>query len=155
MRHVYLAASKSKDPRTKIGATLVRDNNIISTGFNGFPRYVSDTAERYNDRALKHEYVVHAEHNAVLQCAYHGTSAKGTTLYTQGIPCSGCTRAVIQAGVCRIVVHKQWPNLIHSEQWVKSISSSNVMLTEANVEIVWFDMSLGIKGFLDGKEIQV
>lgn len=155
MRHVYLAASKSKDPRTKIGAILVRDNNIISTGYNGFPRKVFDSDVRYVDRQLKHGLICHAEFNSVVTSARLGISTDKATLYSQGIPCCNCAKAVIQGGISKIVIHKQWPNLIHDKKWVDSIELSNTMFKEAGVVIETFDKVLGIVGFLDGKEINV
>jgi dCMP deaminase len=155
MRHVYLAASKSKDPKTKIGAVLIKNNRIIANGFNGFPCGVKDTEERYNNRDLKHKLVVHAEANAVLQCAQQGVSSMTSVLYTQGIPCSECTKSIIQAGVYKIIVHKQWPNLVHDEKWVSSFNTARMMLEEASVVVDWFDGVLGLVGFLDGKEINI
>jgi len=155
MRHVYLAASKSKDPRTKIGAVLVRDNRLISSGFNGFPYKVNDSIDRYNDRELKYAVVVHAEANAVLQCALLGQSSKDSILYTQGVPCSECCKSIIQGGVKKIVVHQQWPNQCHVEKWIKSFKISEMMLKEAEVVIEIFDGKLGLTGQLDGQTIEV
>ena len=56
----------SKDPSTKVGAVLVRDNRIVSVGYNGFPEGVDDSEERYNNRELKYDLVVHAEVNAII-----------------------------------------------------------------------------------------
>lgn len=155
MAHVYLAASKSKDIRTKIGAVLVKDKRIISNGYNGFACGVADSKERYENKELKYQFIVHAEHNSILQCARFGTSSNGSTLYTQGIACAECCKALIQGGVAEIVCHKQWPNLTHSQKWVDSIAISNIMLEEAGIKIRWLDKILGLKGFLDGKEIDV
>ena len=155
MRHVYLAASKSKDPKTKIGAVLVRENNIIATGYNGFPIGVKDLPERYNERELKYKFVCHAEANSVLASARFGISTKGASLYSQGLPCSECAKTLIQAGISAIYIHKQWPNLIHSDAWVKSIEISNIMFCEADIPIVVIDKELGITGFLDGKIVNV
>ncbi len=155
MRHVYLAASKSKDPRTKIGAVLVKDKRIISNGYNGFPSKVVDSEERYNNKELKYQFICHGESNAVLKCARFGISSLGSTIYTQGIPCDSCCKAIIQGGVSEIVFHKQWPNLIHSKKWVDSIAISKIMIVEAGVILRQVDEILGLKGFLDGKEIDV
>ncbi len=155
LRHVYLAAQKSKDPKTKIGAVLVRDKNIISTGFNGFPHRVRDLPERYNDRTLKRRMVCHAEANSVLSAARLGISTLNSVLYSQGIPCSECSKVLIQGGISEIFIHSQWPNLVHSPEWVESIELSKLMLTEAEISIRVFDKVLGLKGFLDGKEIDV
>src|SRR4051812_7310796 len=88
MRHAYLAATKSKDPRTKIGAVLVKDREIISQGFNGFPRKVNDLDAARWERPRKYDYVAHAEHNSVLNCARKGISSLGATCYTNGLPCN-------------------------------------------------------------------
>lgn len=155
MRHVYLAASKSKDPKTKIGAVIVKDDVMVSEGYNGFPRKVLDSPNRYQKRDFKYQLVVHGEHNAILNCARHGISTLGSTLYTQGLPCNECAKAIIQAGVSTIVVHLQWPNLTHSTQWVESINVAKLMLSEANISCQWFDQTLGLQGLLDGKIVYV
>lgn len=155
LRHVYLAATKSKDKRTKIGAVLVRDKNIIATGYNGFARGVLDSDERYDNRELKHDFICHAEFNSIVTAARLGVCTDKSTLYSQGIPCAACAKAIIQGGVTKIVIHKQWPNLIHDKKWIDSIELSNTMFEEANIIIENFDKVLGVVGFLDGKEINV
>ena len=155
MRKVYEIASKSKDPRTKIGAVLVRDNHAFLEGYNGFAKGVKDLSERYQDKETKYKYVVHAEHNAILIAARFGISTMNSTLYTQGIPCNECTKAVIQAGIKEIVVHAQWPNLFTSPKWTDSIGISNIMLEESGITVRWLDSVLGVNGYLDGKIMKV
>ena len=155
MKQVYLHADDSKDPRTKIGAVLAIGNRVISTGFNGFPSKVIDYADRYNHRHTKYKYVCHAEANAVFIAAKLGRSTLSSTLYTQGIPCCECAKAIIQSGVQKVVIHKQWPNLVHSNDWVESIRVSKTMFDEAGIEIEEFDKLLEVEGFLDGKKINV
>lgn len=154
MRQVYLVASKSRDPSTKIGAILVRDNHVISSGFNGFPIGVKDSSERYDDRSVKYNFVVHAEDNAVLTAARFGISVKDTTLYTNGIPCCECSKSIIQGGVKEIVIHKQWPDMTHSN-WVESIKVSKIMFGEANINLRVFNKPLNISAFFDGNIISV
>lgn len=155
MRLVYLTASRSKDSRTKIGAVLVKGGEVCSSGFNGFPRKVKDLEERYNNRDLKLRMVAHAEFNCLINAARLGISTLNTILYTNGIVCSECCKAVIQSGVKEIVVHSSWPNLTHSPQWVFSIELSKMMLEEVNIPIRVFDKILNMQGFLDGKIINV
>jgi dCMP deaminase len=155
MRQVYLVAAKSKDPRTKIGAILVKDGDIISVGFNGFPRGVLDLKTRYEDRETKYSFVKHAESNSCLNAARKGISTSGGILYTQGVPCRECAKDIIQCEISEVVCHKQWPNLTHSEAWVKSIDLTKTLFSETGIPVRWFDKTLGIKGFLDGKEIEV
>jgi len=156
MRRAYLAAEMSKDPRTKIGAVLVRDGKWdISSGFNGFPAKVQDSPERYSDRNTKLKMIVHAEANSVLQCAKLGYSSLGTTLYTLGMPCNECMKTIIQGGITRIVLHKQWPEMTYSGDWVEAFRISTIMAREAEINISYLDKVLGIKGFCDGKEMNV
>jgi len=157
MRHVYLVASKSKDPSTKIGAVIVKDNNIISSGYNGFARGVSDDPIRYNDREMKYLLVCHGEFNAVVSAARHGISTLGSTIYTQGIPCNECAKSVIQSGIKTVIVHQQWREYSKTSptKWTKLAELSSMMFYEAGLEIRHYDKMLNIQGYRDGKVIKV
>lgn len=102
LRIADVAASKSKDPSTKVGAVIVRpDRTIVSVGYNGFPRGVADTPERLNDRPTKYSLIVHGEMNAILSAR---ESLEGCTLYTVPfMPCDRCFVHVIQTGIKRVV----------------------------------------------------
>jgi len=154
MKQVYLAAERSKDPRTKIGAVLVKDKNVIGTGYNGFARKVLDLPDRYTDRELKYKFVVHAEANSVLTCARLGISTMNSVLYTNGIPCNECMKSIIQGGIIEIIIHKQWPEM-SSEKWIEAVKISKIMLEETGVKIRELDSILGMIGYLDGKIINV
>ena len=95
-----LAARRSKDPNTKVGACIVSpDNIIISTGYNGLPNGCSDDEypwEREGEET-KYPYVVHAELNAILNA--NGRDLRGSRLYVALFPCNECAKAIIQAGV--------------------------------------------------------
>lgn len=111
------AATKSKDPSTKVGCVLVGpDNEPLSTGFNGFARGIRETDPHHRDdrtkldedrwaRPEKYRYVVHAERNAIYNAARHGASLKGATAYLNYKPCccDGCANALIQVGVVAVV----------------------------------------------------
>lgn len=155
MKQVYLVAERSKDVKTKIGAVLVKEGNIVSTGYNGFPRKVLDLSERYNNRETKYDFIVHAEDNCILNCARSGISTFGCILMTNGIPCKECMKSIIQGGIKEIIVHKQWPNMTHSEQWIHSTKISNIMLEETGIKLTWLDKELGMNGYLDGKIFKV
>ena len=155
MKMVYLVAEKSRDPKTKIGAVLVKDKHIISTGYNGFPIGVKDLPERYNNRETKLKYVSHAESNAILSCARFGISSMGSILFTNGTPCQECCKDVIQGGIKEIVIHGQWPEMTHSNLWVESVKISKTMLEECNINVRIFDKFLDVNGYLDGKVIRV
>ena len=99
-----LAAKRSKDPNTQVGACIVsQDNIIISTGYNGMPKGCSDDEypwERDGEQT-KYPYVVHAELNAVLNA--NGRDLRGSKLYVALFPCNECAKAIIQAGIAEIV----------------------------------------------------
>jgi dCMP deaminase len=154
MKQVYLVAEKSRDPCTKIGAVLVKDKHIISSGFNGFPIGVEDLPYRYNDREIKYSFVVHSEHNAILSCARFGISSLNSTLYTNGMPCNSCMKSIIQGGIKEIIIHKQWPEMTHSN-WIESIRISKVMMNESKINLCVLDVVLNMHGYLDGKIIDV
>lgn len=101
-----LAAERSKDPNTQVGACIVnQDKKIISTGYNGMPRGTSDddvSWEREGDFAdSKYAYVCHAELNAILNNP--GTSLAGCSIYVALFPCNECAKAIIQSGISEVV----------------------------------------------------
>jgi dCMP deaminase len=153
MKQVYLTAERSKDPSTKIGSVLVRDGNVIGSGYNGFARKVLDLPERYNNRETKYLYVVHSEENAILTCARLGISTINSILYTQSIPCHNCAKAVIQGGVVEIIIHSLWP-MSHSK-WSESSEISKKMFNEAGVNIRYISDKLGMKGYSNGELIEI
>ena len=99
-----LAARRSKDPNTQVGACIVSpDNIIISTGYNGLPNGCSDDEypwEREGEEN-KYPYVVHAELNAILNA--NGRDLRGSRLYVALFPCNECAKAIIQAGVKEVL----------------------------------------------------
>ena len=98
-----LAARRSKDPNTQVGACIVsEDNIIISTGYNGMPKGCSDDEfpgdrKGENEAATKYPYVVHAELNAILNAS--GRDLRGSRIYVALFPCNECAKAIIQSGV--------------------------------------------------------
>lgn len=95
-----VVASRSKDPNTQVGAVLINeDKHIIGTGYNGFSPKTRETEEMWQ-RPQKYEKVIHAE----LNCLLHKTqSAKNSTLYITMSPCDECCKAIVAAGVKRVV----------------------------------------------------
>lgn len=127
----------SKDPSTQIGAVLVGDHNqIISQGYNGFPRGVNDTKERYENREEKYKFTVHGEANCVYNAIHSSANIRGSTIYVHGLPvCSECAKLIIQTGVSRVVmgtisVEKQNGRV----DWSESSKLALVMFDEAKVE---------------------
>jgi dCMP deaminase len=155
LRLAYLVAQRSRDPKTRIGSVLTRDNAIIATGYNSFPRLVQDLPERYENRELKRQMVSHSEENTILTSARLGVKTEGTTIFTFGHPCHICAKALIQGGVTHVVLHKQWPNMSFHPSWHQSFELADLLFKEAAVNVRFFDKVLGVKGLLDGKEIEV
>lgn len=122
----------SKDPSRKIGAVAVGNKGqILSQGYNGFPRGISDSVERYNDKETKYRYVVHAEMNVIYNATYNGISLDGATLYVTGLPvCSECAKGIIQTGVKRVVMRATDV----PEKWFISFATTAKMFNEANIE---------------------
>ena len=102
-----LAAMRSKDPSTQVGACIVDGNNrILSTGYNGFPQGCSDdeypwAREGENPNDTKYPYVVHAELNAILNNC--GKNLSGSRIYVALFPCNECAKAIIQSGIREVI----------------------------------------------------
>jgi len=103
--------------RRQVGALIVKDNHILATGYNGVPSKISHCSETGCLRKQlnvpsgeRHELCrgLHAEQNAIIQAAHHGTSIKDSTLYTNTKPCSICTKMIINAGIKRIVYEEYY-----------------------------------------------
>ena len=99
-----LAARRSKDPSTQVGACIVsQENIIISTGYNGMPKGCSDDEFPWarEGEETKYPYVVHAELNAILNA--NGRDLRGSRVYVALFPCNECAKAIIQSGVKEVV----------------------------------------------------
>ena len=99
-----LAALRSKDPSTQVGACIVSpDNIIISTGYNGMPMGCSDDDFPWgrDGAETKYPYVVHAELNAILNA--NGRDLRGSRVYVALFPCNECAKAIIQSGIKEVV----------------------------------------------------
>ena len=127
----------SKDPSTKIGAVAIKDNRILSTGFNGFPRNIEDSYERLNDKKLKYSLIVHAEQNCIYNATYHGLSLKDSDLYIYGLPvCNECAKGIIQVGIKRVIIFKTK----EEDKWNDSWSITKSMFDEANINYNFLGM---------------
>ena len=111
MNITNLVAERSTCTRRAVGAVLVKDKRILSTGYNGAPtglkhcRDVGCLREQLGVESGKmHELCrgIHAEQNAIIQAAYHGVSVKGAVIYCTNQPCSICARMIINAGIQKI-----------------------------------------------------
>jgi|TARA_R100001079_G_C4319355_1_gene98301 dCMP deaminase len=92
--------------RMKVGAIMVKGQQIISDGFNGMPSGMDNCCE--DDQFKTKSEVLHAEANAILKCARHGKSCEGATLYITLSPCQDCAKLIYQAGVKRVVYLEEY-----------------------------------------------
>lgn len=131
-------AVHSPDPSTKVGAILTTDNGeLIGVGFNSFAtKQCLDKADRF-DRPLKYKWMIHAEINALANAASRGRSTTSSTIYIPftSVPCTDCCKALIAAGVRRVVCLGDVPFSGKGEHWAEDIEISEMMLNEAGVVI--------------------
>ena len=154
----YLVAMKSKDNSTKIGSVIVgKDHEILSTGYNGLPRGMSDDDPELQIKPEpKYSLFEHSERNSIYNAARNGIHLLNSTIYTQGIPCADCARAIIQAGIKRVVVHENW-NKGNAEKWAKSAEYSKLMFKQCGVRLELYSGPIISKiiGLHDGKIINL
>ena len=131
-----LVATRSSCLRRQVGALLVKDRNILATGYNGVPSGIThcEVAGCLRERlgvpsGERHELCrgLHAEQNAIIQAAKHGTNIDGATLYCTTMPCIICTKMIINAGITRV---------IYGEGYADDLARE--MIAEAAIEVVHF-----------------
>lgn len=116
LKLAMLVSERATCPRMHCGCVIVKDKRILSTGYNG----AIPGAEHCYDVGC---YIVdnhcvrtiHAEMNAILQCAIHGVSAKGATAYVTNMPCTNCAKALIGAGIKEVVVFSDYHDTLAEE----------------------------------------
>ena len=128
----------SIDPSTKVGCILVKNKRVISTGYNGFPKNISDNFDRLLDREKKYEITVHAEVNAVTTAALHGVSTEGSIAYVSFSPCSRCAAVLINAGISEVYVTG---GSIIPDRWLSNFITASTLLAEASVGYEVIDIS--------------
>lgn len=138
LRYLEIAKSIStwsKDPSTQVGAIAVDPvkRTILTTGFNGFPRGITDFESRLVTRETKYKYMVHAEMNAIYNATYSGVSLDGSYLYVWGLPiCSECAKGIIQVGINSVFIKQlnSW-----NEKWLDSWNLTQEMFEEVGIQV--------------------
>lgn len=134
-----LVSSRSTCLRNKVGAVLVKESQILSTGYNGAPTGLPHCDEVGCIReelkvppGERHELCrgLHAEQNAIIQAAYHGVSVKGAKIYCTTKPCSICTKMLINAGITEIIYVEPYKDEL-AEQLIKE---SNLKIRRVEIE---------------------
>ena len=130
---------KSKDKNTQIGAVIVgSDNEILSTGYNSFPRGLDDNKEERQERPEKYYWMEHAERNAIYNAARVGTPLKGSSIYiTSGLPCMDCARGIINSGISKVYC-KRVCTTSNKDMWDEHQKRSIDMLHECGVEVIFY-----------------
>jgi dCMP deaminase len=133
-------ASASKCVSKQVGAVIVKDGRILSTGYNGTPAGYINCCEEWNNKHTKEHhdwsktYEIHAEMNAIIWAARKGISIEGATIYVTLEPCSECSKNLIASGIKRIVYEKSYEHtnseivsnfLIDNSVKVEKISRTN------------------------------
>ena len=123
MEFAKLAATKSKDPKTKVGSCLVNEKRLLSVGYNGAPRgFPDDIVPVTSDGDIelkdnKNSYMVHSELNSILNYGGSLQDLRGATLYATISPCHECAKIIIQVGIKRVVYLEEYRR---SEMWSMS-----------------------------------
>lgn len=130
---------KSKDLSTQIGAVVVGEGkNVLSTGYNSFPRGLDDSLQERQERPEKYFWIEHAERNAIYNAALEGISLKNSTIYlTSGLPCIDCARGIVNSGI-KVVWCKRVCTTKNKEKWEESQKKSLQLLNECGVEVCYY-----------------
>ena len=136
----YQAELFSKDPHTKVGCSFLAPESlqILSMGFNGFPRGIDETIKARWERPTKYAYVVHAEENGICNACRRGTPLEGSIAVATKYPCSACARSLIQVGISTLITVA--PDFA-SARWGEESRVSVEMFAEAGVKLIFINES--------------
>jgi dCMP deaminase len=141
MDMAFLVSQRSTCLRRKVGAVLVKNNQIIATGYNGTPKSIRHCDEVGCMREAmavpsgeKHELCrgVHAEQNAIIQAAINGTQSQGAVLYCTNHPCSICAKMIINAEIHTVYIADPYPDKLAGD-----------LLSEAGIDLIFVDPETG------------
>jgi len=130
---------KSKDESTQIGAVIVgKDNEILSTGYNSFPRGLDDSKKERQERPEKYFWMIHAEANSIVNAARIGSSIKNSKIYlTCGVPCSDCAKLIINSGIVEVFC-KNTQDDVKGNHWIESKKKTLEMFKECNIKLNFY-----------------
>lgn len=124
MNIAEIVSNRSKDPRTKVGAVLVKDNRILSIGYNGEPKNFNYQFDWHSKE--KYKYVIHAEVNAIINACKNCQDISNSEIYLTLSPCSECMKLLVQFGICKIYYKDEY----------KDISLTKFIAKESNIELI-------------------
>ncbi|MDR3708649.1 MAG: cytidine/deoxycytidylate deaminase family protein [Capsulimonadaceae bacterium] len=133
MRIAIDVSTRATCMRRQVGAVIVRDRRILTTGYNGAPMGLAHCKEvgchMVNGHCIR---CLHAEQNAIIQGAYFGVRTDGSTLYCTAQPCNMCAKMIVNAGIVKVVIGGDYPDEFALE-----------VLNAANVELVYRSIDAG------------
>jgi dCMP deaminase len=148
LRLAYQQAwNNSDDPLTKTGAVLVKDGEVIAQAENHFPKGIK-YPEKFNgdndpkERTWILKHIVHAEPAVVHAAAKKGVSTEGTTIYMPWIPCTQCALVIIDAGIKKLIGHKQMI-MKTPPYWYETCCAAIDILKKGGVELLIYDGKIG------------
>jgi dCMP deaminase len=128
LRMARIWAENSYCKRRQVGALIVKDQMIISDGYNGTPAGFENVCE--DDNNVTKPYVLHAEANAITKVAASSNSSMGATIYITSSPCIECAKLIIQSGVKRVVYSEKY----HTEEGI-------LLLLRAHIQVDYIDIN--------------
>lgn len=135
-QYINLAAvfgSWSKDPSKKVGAVAIGNyGQVLSQGYNGFPRNFKDYPYLYESKTLKNNYIIHAEMNCIYHAAINNVSLENASLFVHGLHvCHECAKGIIQTGIKEVYSFCSGP---FSSKWLHSFNITEELFEEANIK---------------------
>ncbi|MDH7603884.1 MAG: deaminase [Melioribacter sp.] len=121
LKVAMLVSERATCPRMHCGCVIVKDKQILSTGYNGSipgDEHCEDVGCMIVDNHCVR--TIHAEMNALLQCALHGVSTQGATAYITNMPCTNCAKALIAAGIKEIVIFSDYHDTLAEEFFARA-----------------------------------
>ncbi len=149
LKAAMLVSERATCPRMHVGCVLVKDKNILSSGYNGS---IPGDAHCEDEGCIIEDNhcirTIHAEMNAILQCAIHGVSTKGATAYVTNMPCTNCAKALIGAGIKEVVIFSEY----HNTQAEMFFDKANVKIRRLTIpdKTITYDL----KSYTSAKEIK-
>ena len=130
---------KSKDKSTQIGAIIVNDDHqVLSTGYNSFPRGLNDDLDERQERPEKYFWFEHAERNAIYSAAMNGIPLKGSTMYLScSAPCMDCARAIVNVGIKKVYC-KSEDMTKNKEKWNEHAKRTKILFDECGVDLILY-----------------
>jgi len=170
MTMCYLVSMRSQDRSTHAGTVIVApDHTIRSIGYNDFPRGIEAEGNLGEDdlpsrrsriEGEKYKWTEHSERNAIYNAGRNGVSLIGCTLYVNWLPCVDCARSIIQAGITKVVIHKQGQEAFDANSgathtWTDSHDMVWQMMVEAGLTVQWFTKPMieTITALFNGEEL--